>query len=262
MSRSTDLYTRRAESYAIGRPEYPPDALMPLTAIVGVAPPAEIADIGSGTGILTGSLLGLGYHVYAVEPNEAMRLVADRVHLGHRGYRSVAAAAERTGLPDQSVDAITVGQSLHWFDLAQVRVEFARILRPGGGLLALWNEMRCRNCAFCQALEGVLISLLPAYAAARAQAPDPVELVTAAMPPGTSIHPSHLRHEQHVTEEGLWHRIHSTSYAPERGDPLAEQLRHALAVLFREHAADGLVTLHYTTTVITAVPPGSKGVRP
>ena len=43
-----------------------------------VAPPAAVADIGSGTGILTRELLKSGYEVWAVEPNEAMRTAAEQ----------------------------------------------------------------------------------------------------------------------------------------------------------------------------------------
>ena len=48
------------------------------------------------------------------------------------------AAAEHTGLPDSSVDLITVAQALHWFDLDAFYTEARRVLRPGG-TLAAWT---------------------------------------------------------------------------------------------------------------------------
>lgn len=259
MRQPTDLYTERAESYARGRPGYPLDALAPLASIAGITPPAHVADVGSGTGNLAGSLLRIGYRVHAIEPNAAMRAVADRRFRGHPGFRSVAATAEHTPLPDHSMHAITAGQSLHWFDLAQARVEFTRILRPGGALLAVWNEMKCTACAFCLSLDSALSGLLPAYVMAKADEPDPVDLVTAVMPPGTSVHLSHARYSQQLTHNGLWHRIFSTSYAPGPDGPAGERLRHALAALYRDHRTDGVVTLHYVTTTITAAPALPEG---
>jgi hypothetical protein len=73
-------------------------------------------------------LLARGYMVVAVEPSLAMRGRCSRLHGHHPGYRSTAGSAEHTWLPDSSVDAITVGQALHWFELDRTR-------RP-----------RCRRC--------------------------------------------------------------------------------------------------------------------
>jgi ubiquinone/menaquinone biosynthesis C-methylase UbiE len=47
------------------------------------------------------------------------------------------APAEQTGLPDASIDLVTVAQALHWFDRERFFAEVKRVLRPGG-VLALW----------------------------------------------------------------------------------------------------------------------------
>lgn len=52
---------------------------------------------------------------------------------------SLAGTAEQIPLPDDSVDAVFVGQALHWFDIDRAFPEIARVLRPGGVLGALWN---------------------------------------------------------------------------------------------------------------------------
>jgi ubiquinone/menaquinone biosynthesis C-methylase UbiE len=247
--------------YAAGRPGYPLDALTSLLSLAGVPTGAVVADIGSGTGILTGQLLRLGYQVYAVEPNDTMRAVADRTHGTHPGYRSVAAAAEGTGLPDHSVDAITAGQSLHWFDPPRTRVEFSRILRPGGAVLALWNDLRSGCCAFCVGLHDALTDLLAAYRQAKEAEPDPVELVNAAVPTLAAVYVEYVQHQQHLTEAALWYRFLSASYAPPPADPLAERLRQILSGLFHDHAVAGWVTLHYTTTVIAALRSKPNGSR-
>ncbi|MGH7583530.1 MAG: class I SAM-dependent methyltransferase [Gemmatimonadales bacterium] len=48
------------------------------------------------------------------------------------------ATAEESGLATASVDAISVGQALHWFDLTRFWDEVRRVLRPGGVIVA-WS---------------------------------------------------------------------------------------------------------------------------
>lgn len=137
---SLDAYTGRAEDYEAFRPGYYPDAFAVLEALVGLHPSWTVADIGSGTGNVLEHLLDRVHAVYAIEPNAAMRAVAQRKHAAHPSFRSVNAPAEATGLPGRSVDLIVVGQALHWFDPLAARREFSRILRPPGRLAVLWNQ--------------------------------------------------------------------------------------------------------------------------
>lgn len=52
------------------------------------------------------------------------------------------AAAEASGLAAESVDAITVAQALHWFDIERFFEEAVRVLAPGG-VLAVWCYENC-----------------------------------------------------------------------------------------------------------------------
>jgi ubiquinone/menaquinone biosynthesis C-methylase UbiE len=47
------------------------------------------------------------------------------------------ALAEQSGLPDKSVELITVAQALHWFNHERFFNEVRRVLKPGG-VLAVW----------------------------------------------------------------------------------------------------------------------------
>ena len=49
------------------------------------------------------------------------------------------APAESIPLPDASVDAAFAGQAFHWFDPARALPELHRVIRPGGGLVLIWN---------------------------------------------------------------------------------------------------------------------------
>lgn len=139
-SADTELRARRARSfgaqasaYAKHRPDYPLPALrwgLPEQA-------AHVLDLGAGTGKLTEGLLALGLRVTAVEPDPAMR--AELI----RRYPEVPAldgTAERIPLGDGEVDAVLAGQAFHWFDLDPALTEIARVTRPGGTVVALWNH--------------------------------------------------------------------------------------------------------------------------
>lgn len=130
----------QARAYARARPDYPIDgvrwALEPVTARV---PAPRVLDLGAGTGKLTEVLLRAlpaEAEIFAVEPDPNMlaqfRRLLPRV-------RSEPGSAEAIPLHDHSVDAIVVGQALHWFDLARALPEMARVLTPGGVLAGLWN---------------------------------------------------------------------------------------------------------------------------
>ena len=82
----------------------------------GCAAAASAADIGSGTGKLSAELLKVCGKVVCVEPNDDMRLAAERALGGSPGFVSVKATAENTTLADKSVDVVTAAQSFHWFD--------------------------------------------------------------------------------------------------------------------------------------------------
>ena len=133
----TKRFSDRVENYVKYRPGYPPALLDCLRQVCGLTPAAVIADVGSGTGILSELFLKNGTPVFAVEPNDDMRQAAE-LRLGHYpNFASVAGTAETTMLSDRSVDLVTAGQAFHWFDVSQAKAEFARDSPlPGQGSLA------------------------------------------------------------------------------------------------------------------------------
>lgn len=127
-----------APLYGCVRPAYPQEA---VDAVCGSYATGTIADIGAGTGKLTGLLLERGAQVVAVEPSVAMR---EQLHalLGRIPHlQIIAATAEDTTLPDDSVDLAAYAQSWHWMDAEGAGLEAHRIVRPGGHLAILWNQM-------------------------------------------------------------------------------------------------------------------------
>jgi SAM-dependent methyltransferase len=122
-----------AAAYAEHRPDYAEAA---VRWALEPAPGPRVLDLGAGTGKLTHTLIALGADVTAVEPDPAMRAELNRLL---PGVRALAGTAEAIPLPDASVDAVLVGQALHWFDMTVAGPEIARVLVPGGILAGLWN---------------------------------------------------------------------------------------------------------------------------
>lgn len=136
ISRRASSFGSRAADYAQHRPDYPVAAVEWALAPVA-ADRVRVLDLGAGTGKLTAVIASLGHEVVAVEPDGAMR--AELTALLPE-ITALAGTAERIPLPDASVDAVLVGQALHWFDHEHALPEIGRVLRPGGVLAGLWND--------------------------------------------------------------------------------------------------------------------------
>lgn len=122
-----------AADYDRHRPDYAPEA---VRWALEPAPGTRVLDLGAGTGKLTSMLAGLGLNVVAVEPDEAMLA---RLRGKLPSVKAVPGNAEALPLADASVDAVLVGQALHWFDMNLAGPEIWRVLAPGGVLAGLWN---------------------------------------------------------------------------------------------------------------------------
>ena len=123
-----------ADDYDAYRP--PPPA--GLAGSLGDVDGADAVDVAAGTGLLSRFLGDLGAHVTAVEPDLRM---ADVLRSRSPGVRVVTGTAEALPLPDGSGDLVTVSSAWHWFDHDRAAAEFARVLRPGGRLVVLWNSV-------------------------------------------------------------------------------------------------------------------------
>ena len=133
-------------AYDSVRPAYPDEAVAALidaarrarsAHATGQGGPLRAADIGAGTGKMSELLARGGLFVAAVEPSEAMRAQASSIE----GVTWHGSVAEETGLPNGVYDIVVFAQSWHWMDPERAGLEAARILRPGGALAIVWNQM-------------------------------------------------------------------------------------------------------------------------
>lgn len=125
-----DHFSGHAGDYARHRPTYPAEL---FTWLAALAPRHERAwDCGTGNGQAARGLAGHFAQVIATDASAQQIAAAEpapRIE-----FR--VAPAENSGLPDASVDLVTVGQALHWFDLDAFYAEARRVLRPGGAIAA------------------------------------------------------------------------------------------------------------------------------
>ncbi len=216
MTDSTQRFSNRVEAYIRSRPGYPAALLERLREACGLTPDAVIADVGSGTGILSEIFLANGNPLFGVEPNEAMRAAAERLLAGYPRFTSVAATAEATTLPSGSVDFVTAGQAFHWFDRERARAEFVRILRPGGWVVLVWNDRRMGSTPFLEGYEQLLQRFGTDYEQVT-HTNVSEEALARWFGPGWAVatFPSH----QDFEWEGLKGRLLSSSYTPAPGPP-------------------------------------------
>ena len=120
-----------ADTYDDVRPGYPPEVLSLLDAHL------TVADLGAGTGKLTRALVDAGHRVLASDPSPDMVRVL-RSRLDVPVWR---ATAEATALRDGAVDAVTCAQTWHWVDAEAACRELDRVVRPGGRVVLVWNNL-------------------------------------------------------------------------------------------------------------------------
>lgn len=239
-----ERFSRRVRDYLLYRPGYPEQTLDQLWQHAALPQHAVVADIGSGTGLYTELLLQRGCTVFGVEPNAGMRTAGLQVLGRYEHFSSTAGRAEETGLPADSVDLVVAAQAFHWFDRPRARVEFQRILRPGGWVAILWNERRTDTTAFLRAYEALLLSYGTDYAAV-----DHRNITEADLGAFFGGAYAHCRSDnyQRLDESGLMGRILSCSYVPGEGEPGYGELLEAVHKLYREHGHDDGVVIEYDT---------------
>ena len=247
MTDPTQRFSNRVENYARFRPHYPRAVLQFLETECGLTGSSVVADVGSGTGILSEMFLERGNRVFGVEPNEEMRKAGERLLERYPNFTSVAGTAEDTTLDTRSVDFVVAAQAFHWFDAARSRVEFARILKPGGWVALVWNLRRKDATPFLVAYE----RLLETYRTDRGE----VEIwrqdegMAESLFGSCSFGRATFDNEQVLDLDGLKGRLFSISYVPAKGEPGSEEMLREAEKLFRKHEADGAVTIEYDTRV-------------
>ncbi|WP_329287554.1 class I SAM-dependent methyltransferase [Streptomyces sp. NBC_00691] len=205
-----------------------PRAAAAAEAVLSLVPPAArtLLDLACGTGLVTERLTRPGLRVHGADAAHAMLRVAE----GRVPGRVVRADARRLPLPDASLDAVSAVWLLHLVPFAaEIVAEAARVLRPGGVLIATVDKDAAHDVG------SDIDTILRPYRSAAA-ASDRADLITRhaaahglAPAPGTHF----TGHAQGATPSGTVRKLHAGYFASWfTGDAtLAETLATALTAL-------------------------------
>jgi SAM-dependent methyltransferase len=233
--------------YVRYRPGYPPAVLDVLRTECGLLPAHAIADIGSGTGLLCELFLKNGNRVFGVEPNPEMRAGGEEYLRAYSKFSSVDGSAEATTLRNASVDFVTAGQAFHWFDPLAARREFARILKPGGWVVILWNDRRMEEAQLTREYESLLERFGIDYKRVKDSYPEGSEI--GSFFDAGVFSARDLPNQQILDWEGLRGRLRSSSFAPTEGHANHGPMMVELERIFGAHQRDGQVRMEYFTRI-------------
>jgi len=229
-------FGRVADVYERSRPGYPEAAVVWLAG----STPADVVDLGAGTGKLTRSLAALGHRVTAVEPLDEM-LAQLRASLPQ--VQTLTGGAEAIPLPDTSADVVTCAQAFHWFDHERALVEIARVLRPGGRLALVWN-MRDESEVWIEELSDAIVGRTGLDRGAS----EPIERSGLYGPVERAV----FEHAQEVDRMTMRELVLSRSYCAilpeEERTPILDRVER----IFDEHARAGVLRVPYRTECFRA----------
>jgi SAM-dependent methyltransferase len=204
----------------------------------------DVADIGSGPGQLSRLFLNNENLVYGVEPNDEMREAGEKLLQDYINFISINGTAEFTALADRSIDTIVSGQAFHWFDSDKAKIEFNRILKPGGYVVLIWNKRDSETSVFMQEYEKLICECCPEY--------NPElnldEKVFNNFYGVKNFRLANFRNQQVFDFTGLKGRLLSASYVPAENSANKEILNR-LKEIFDKYNKDGKIKFEYNTQV-------------
>jgi SAM-dependent methyltransferase len=239
---STQRFSSRVDTYVRFRPSYPKQIVETLEKHCGFTDHSVVADIASGTGIFTKLLLEHGNRVYGVEPNAEMRRAGEEFLAAYPNFTSVTGTAEATTLSSYSVDFVTAAQSGHWFDRQKSRQEFARILKPEGWAVLVWNERKTDSTPFLRDYEDLLLRYGTDYNEVRHE-----HTVVGEFFDPLPFQERTFDLQQVFDYAGVEGRLLSSSYAPGPGHPNHAPMLRELRGIFDRHQQGGKISIEYTT---------------
>ncbi len=240
---NTHLFDRKSKIYNEARPKYAEALLIYLNKRFNPDnKKMVVADIGAGTGIFTAQLLQLGWLVYAVEPNQDMRHFAEQQLGKAANFRSVAAQAENTTLPDHSVDLVTAAQAFHWFEPVKFRQECRRILKPNGYVVIVYNSR------FRDANTAKLIAILKKYCPRFHGFSNNLKEKDFESFFGHKYETIKFKNTQHYSHEKYVGRVLSSSYALTKNDANYAEFVQALNDLAEQIDEAGTIKMPLVTT--------------
>ena len=249
---NTEKFTHKASFYAHSRPNYP-FALKDYLSSHGISRLCHVAEIGAGTGIFSRFLLEMGACVWAVEPNEKMRLQAQKDISSVWPYRLFEGSAERTNLPDRSVHAVVAAQSFHWFDPFLFKKECQRIQKiKNMPVFLIWNDPIVLDNPLNQAREKLFSAFCRSYQSTENYLEKRKKLIDSFFDP---IEKKVFKNVEQITTDTYKIRLLSMTIAPNITDPCYPEFEKELNILIQTFSVKNQIEDKYETIVYRGILP-------
>jgi len=131
-----ELWSGLSEIYHDSRP-IPPEIVIKIILSWLQKEPDTVVDIGCGTGLSTIIWNDIAKNIIGIEPNDDMRTTAKK-NVESDCIIFMNGVSNKTNLPSDYADIITVSQAFHWMDIDSTLLEFYRVIKPGG-VLAIYD---------------------------------------------------------------------------------------------------------------------------
>jgi ubiquinone/menaquinone biosynthesis C-methylase UbiE len=236
-------YTTLADAY-LKRPDYSDVAIDAMLSIAGLKT-GNVCDVGAGVAHLTLMLAVRGFNVTAVEPNDAMRANGIKRTASLPNVRWFAGTGEQTGQTNRSFDLVTFGSSFNVCDRQLALKESARILKPNGWFVCMWNH-RQLNDPIQGHIESIIKSLVSGYGYG-ARREDQTAVIESSGMYGPVVHlDACVVHEQSIEECVEAWRSHAT-LARQAGATFPSVV-HAIEV-YLEGLGQNTIRIPYSTNI-------------
>ena len=215
-----------AKDYTKYRPGYSNSTLKTILSLIE-GEKIDFVDVGAGTGIWT-RIVAANARVkssIAVEPSDNMRQEGINLN-ANLNIDWKSGSAEETGLESGSCDLLSMASSFHWPDFEKATKEFARVLRPGGRFVALWNPRYLKDNQVLVEIENKISELCPNIKRVSSGSSDFVNNLTDRLNSCEDFedlvyveakHSVNLTKEQYI---GVWRSVNDLQY--QMGDKFSE----------------------------------------
>ena len=132
MEEFKDHFSQQSKIYLRYRPQYPPELFEFLSSLVTAHNCAWDCATGNGQ-----AALGLTPYFESIIATDASKEQISNA-IPHKKISYAVCPADRTSIPSQSIDIITVAQAIHWLNFTSFYAEVSRVLQPAG-IIAAWG---------------------------------------------------------------------------------------------------------------------------
>lgn len=158
MSEHRDTFNAVAVDYHATRPPYPEELFDDLAEVVGSSG-QRVLEIGCGSGQATGSLLGRGWDVVALDPGADLIALAKEHISGRIEFR--VGRFETFEPTQERFRMVASAQAWHWIDPGVSFPKAAAALQPGGWLAVFGHVPMSPSPAILELLEPIYAEIAP-----------------------------------------------------------------------------------------------------